>query len=121
MPSELIDKIDALAQRMGLQRSGAIRYVMARAVDEPSLRAALIEEMTSFRAALSERANNVYRRVQEILYEEFTIRSREPAREPSTLPALPARGESDIVEGEIVPMEGLGLGRVKKGKRRGRL
>lgn len=111
--------LQALAEQMNFNMSQTIRYILRRAIDQPRIQAALIEEVNGVQYRLRKRAVFLRSEFQRLLTEqvedlfapymleelqdEREAAEREyvpPVDEGGTPPALPARGE-DIVEGEI--------------------
>ena len=108
-PDDLLADIDALALRLGLNRSQLIRLVMRNATGNDAVRATLEEIVLGIKARIRERVARAEQAALETLRE--SLLEPDPEMRDST-PALPASGE-DIVDGEVV-MEGL------RGRRRAR-
>ena len=119
---EFAKALEELAAQMNYNMSQTIRYILRRAVDQPRIQAALIEEVNGVQYRLRKRAIFLRAEFQRLLteqvedlfapymLEELQEQREEEEREyvppvEGQLPALPARGE-DIVEGEL-EVEGL--------------
>lgn len=67
LDKELLDQVDALARDMDASRSGAVRYVLGRAVGQPSTRLTLVEEVNKVQARLRRNSGVIFERMVDVL------------------------------------------------------